>query len=70
MLLFLLFTVFSSDHSSNSDLQLCLAGASRPLGFPAVEKQQGYELGDLLLYGDHLCVWIFPRNLHSSSGKI
>lgn len=68
--LFFELTVFSSDHSCNSDLQLCLVGASCPLGFPALEKQQDHEPSVIFLFGDRLCVWIFPCDLHSSSGKI
>lgn len=60
--------VFSSDHRSDGDLQLCLAGASWTLGLPAVEKQQDNELSVIFLYGDRLRLWIFPRRLRPGSG--
>lgn len=63
------FAVFFSVHSCNSYLQLCLVGATCPLGFSAMEKQQDYEFGFILLYGDRLLVWVFHGDLHSSSGK-
>lgn len=63
------YNLFCSDHSCNSNLQLCLVGASRPLGFPALEKQQGHELGDILLYGDSLCLWLFAFDIRTCCGK-
>lgn len=64
------FVVFSSEHRCDSNLQLCLAGAPRPLGFLTLEKQQGHELSFLHLHGDRLRLWIFSCNLHPSSGMI
>lgn len=61
--------VFPSDHSCDGDLQLCLVGASWPLGFAVVEKQQDLELGVVLVYGDRLCVRILSINLHTCCGK-
>ena len=61
--------LFSSDHSCNYYLQLCLVGASRPLGVAAVEEQQDHELSVILISGDRLCVRIFSINLHSCCGK-
>lgn len=63
------FPYFFSEHRCNSHLQLCLVGASWPLGLLAMEKQQGHELGFLHLYGDCLRLWILPRDLHPSSGE-
>lgn len=64
------FVVFSSEHRCDGNLQLCLAGAPRPLGFLTLEKQQGHEFSFLHLHGDRLRLWIFSCNLHPSSGMI
>lgn len=63
------FAVFFSDHSCNSNLYLCLVGATCSLGFLVLEEQQGHELSIVLFYGNCVCVWIFPRHLRSSCGK-
>ncbi|TNM98457.1 hypothetical protein fugu_014703 [Takifugu bimaculatus] len=52
----------------NSHLHLCLVGATCPVGFLVLEKQQGHELSIVFLYGNCVCLWIFPCHLHSSRG--
>lgn len=61
--------VVRSVHSSYNHLCLCLAGSSRPLGFPCVEKQQSYEHRFLFVSGDCVCLWLFALHLYSHSSK-
>lgn len=61
--------VIHSVHSSHSHLCLCLAGSSCSLGFPHVEKQQGYEHRFLFLSGDCVRLWLFALHLYPHSSK-